>query len=172
MARLWGSFGRVATVRRGKRSRTQAVLRALAKWRPVIDERRERAALLSFLLVFSLLAAPVAQSLITVCDQCPPTCPMHRAERAKHHKISCHHALRSQQGRPSPGRAGAREVSFARTLCTGRGPMPAVSLGPMMVPGVLQFDLLPPATSAPSEEPRLPLRLAEPPDTPPPILSL
>ena len=172
MVRLWGSFGRVATVRRGKRSRTQAVLRAVAKWRPAIDERRERTALLSFLLVFSLLAAPVSQSLISVCDQCPPTCPMHRGENAKHHMVSCHHAMHSREGHASAGRARAREVSLACPTCTGRGSMPAVSLGPMMMPGVPRLNLLPPATSAPSEEPRLPLRPAEPPDTPPPILSL
>jgi hypothetical protein len=167
-----GLFGRVSAVRRGKRARTQTLLRAVAKWRPAIDERRERAAFLSLLLVFALLAAPASQSLITVCDLCPPTCPMHRAEKAKHHKVSCHHGVWHPQRRPSAARAGAREVSFARTVCTGCGPMPAVSLGPMMVPGVLRLNLLPPAASDPSEAPPPSLRRPEPPDTPPPIVAL
>ena len=63
----------------------------------------------------------------------------------------------------------SRGLSIARAACGNHGLMPATVLPPMLLPAAQPRLIVPVGDSAPSAVATLSGRLAEPPDTPPPI---
>jgi hypothetical protein len=119
------------------------------------------------LLVLALPGAPIARSASITCSICPPDCPMHGKAKKR---LKCH------QSKASP--AEARHAGCART--------PGISLPGCGYHGDVLLGSLPPAippasplswrmasAEAPSPEHAAPCtRGADPPDTPPPIVSI
>jgi hypothetical protein len=120
--------------------------------------RRCIAALLVLVLAFP--AAPIAAAR-GACDRCPVTCPMHR----KAAKLGCHsagqaaHRCAKAVGLSAPGCGPHRE---AATATADRALAPEALVVVALV-----------AHAAPRPAPdAAPARAADPPDSPPPILSL
>ena len=127
--------------------------------------RRRGLAGLALLLAVAVPGAPIAPTLAAHCDRCPRTCPMHaKGERPQ---AGCHHG----SGATSGARGCHRTPGIALPGCGYTGDVPLASLAPA----------LPPATAVawarialPALRTRAPLvqtRAADPPDTPPPVVS-
>jgi len=131
---------------------------------------RARMTALVFVLAFGLIAAPAWSALRNECDLCPPTCPMHHrgdAAAGANPHLHCHGA---QSAAPHHAAAHASPLpKVDRPPCGNHGVTPAAILPPVILTSVAlqRFVLL--DDSAPPIEARACPRLADPPDTPPPI---
>lgn len=123
-------------------------------------------------LALALLGAPAWSALRNECDLCPPTCPMHRnhgaAPQAHAGHLNCH-ATPTGGAPVHPSTAHELGPSVRCATCGNHGIVPAAELPPMLLPAtpaipvVMAASLRPPLNTAPRE------RVADPPDTPPPI---
>jgi hypothetical protein len=139
----------------------------LGDWLPHLSELRERSAFAAVLLCFALVGAPLTSAIQGRCGQCPATCPMHQAAEAGQHKPSCHAA-----GRSTSRHDDARGVGFTRPPCSHHGAVPGVALSPMILPAAVRSQFVPPIRGVGAPAPLARVRNSDPPDTPPPILSI
>jgi hypothetical protein len=125
---------------------------------------------LVFILLLALVAAPPWSVLDNQCGLCPPTCPMHqhhtgpRDPRASH--LGCH---RSPASADHHDRGPAHRPIVACATCGGHAQLSATMLPPMILPTahpqavVLVVERALRLADAQHD------RLADTPDTPPPI---
>jgi hypothetical protein len=144
--------------------------RRLSSWRrewvPRLSNARDRSAVTAVFLTFAVVGAPLSSVVRRACDQCPPTCPMHRTKEPQKHRPSCHSASPEGNGQASDASSRPR---FGRPPCSNHGVLPGVAMAPMVLPDSLRARFLPVTSAAPSWAEVDPARPAEPPDTPPPI---
>jgi hypothetical protein len=132
--------------------------------------RKYRRILLSPLVAFALLTAPTVGAIQSACDQCPPTCPMHRTVKPKRDKPSCHN--QESMGMRHEEKAEKQQgPTFSRPPCGHSGIVPGVAMGPMVLSQGTWIRLQPPIDRFHSLLQRLRARFAEPPTTPPPIVA-
>ena len=133
-----------------------------------------RSVALAITLALALLTAPMRVALQPTCDLCPPDCPMHRehGEKPKCHgdhaaaKLHCHNALGVRDAN-----AHARQPRLSRPPCGNHGAIQGLTLAPMILPDVVRWYVVPRTSDPLFAIPAAPQRGADPPDTPPPILS-
>lgn len=120
---------------------------------------------LALVLALAMPAAPVLRMATAGCERCPRSCPMHAKVAKK--QPGCHHGTQA----PAPPRDCHRTPGFTLPGCGYAGDPPLASLAPAVLPTrALTWVVV--ATPAPRAH-VLPLgtRAADPPDTPPPIVS-
>lgn len=117
------------------------------------------------LLVVSLIAAPLPAWLQDTCDHCPPDCPMHAQGR-----LHCHGAADTRAG--SGASRGMGCAGIGRPGCHHGSQLPSVAAAPAVLS--VPAAVAPPAVTLHHHVPRAPLygRASDPPESPPPILSL
>ena len=123
-------------------------------------------------LVLALIGAPAWSALRNECDLCPRTCPMHRDSdpaHASNQHLGCHSAPAGAQHRHALPHGGKPAVS--RAACGNHGVLPATVLPPVILPAVHGLPTLVAQQSPSRLESTRPDRLADPPDTPPPIVA-
>jgi hypothetical protein len=140
---------------------------------------RCRSAGLAVTLVLALIGAPASSAWRNACDLCPPSCPMHQhrddaaaeaAPRMKCHGAPAGSALHETQEEQRRG-ANGRGPSVARPPCGNHGAVSATVLPPMILPSAAPRLIVAGAERAPLSSTATHRRLADPPDTPPPILA-
>jgi hypothetical protein len=137
----------------------------------VLQRLQSLAAVLT--LISALIGAPAISAVRNECNLCPTSCPMHQHPDDGHAKaappMKCHGAKShgDEDRHTAPGQP--RGLSIARAACGNHGLMPATALPPMLLPAVQPRLIVPVADTAPAAIATLSGRLAEPPDTPPPI---
>lgn len=130
--------------------------------------RKTSSIVLSPLVAFVLLSAPTVRAVQNVCDQCPPTCPMHRTVKSQRSKPSCHNqgSMHMQQ---TQERHDASGTAFSRPPCGHRGTVPGAAMGPMILLDGISTRLRLPAAGLALRQKPLRIRFNEPPNPPPPI---
>lgn len=136
------------------------------------SSRRARSMFVSSMAAFTLLAAPTVRAIQVVCDQCPPTCPMHNPANAKHAKPSCHNqgSMRMHPGHHAKRARGPEGHAVSRPPCSHSGAIPGVAMGPMVLADRPSARFYLPAEEFWQIQQRLRIRFNEPPQLPPPIL--
>jgi hypothetical protein len=132
--------------------------------------RKARSILLSPLVAFVLLSAPTIRAMQDVCDQCPPTCPMHRAVKPQRSKPSCHNQGSMHMQHEESAKA-ASGTALSRPPCGHSGMVPGVAMGPMILMDGISTRVPLPAGSLSPRQNRLQIRFNEPPTPPPPIVA-
>jgi hypothetical protein len=142
----------------------------LARLRPRSGDSRLNSVVIA--LVVALVGAPAWGAARNECDLCPSTCPMHQHRSgdtpAPSGHLGCHgHAPGGSTHRAST--AGERGPSVSCATCGHHGVFPATVLPPVILPTALALAFSKAVHAAPL--PPIPQhdRLADPPDTPPPI---
>ncbi len=132
---------------------------------------RKQATELALLLAGVVLCAPLQRSVQTVCDQCPRTCPMHRPVQAAKRKPACHQ-MSAAVAQPHVGEHSPRTGPLlARPPCRSGAGVFGFALEPSTLPEAIHW-WRPACTRAVRDQVRLDRsRLADPPETPPPIAS-
>lgn len=131
-----------------------------------IGRTRGRAAARAVTLVLALLGAPASSALRSECDLCPRTCPMHqrRDAIAERPRLNCHGSAQHSPARTHPGER------IARPPCGNHGIVSATALPPIILARAPRYRVVLVTAPAPHAAFAAPQRLAEPPETPPPIL--
>jgi hypothetical protein len=126
----------------------------------------------SLLAALALLTAPAVGTLQRACNQCPPTCPMHRPVKAKKDKPSCHSqgSVGRQAGHHRADQSSSMPT-YSRPPCGHNGAIPGVAMGPMVLPNGTSVRHYVTPTEYMRREGNLRVRFREPPEPPPPILS-
>ena len=121
-------------------------------------------------LVLALVGAPAWSALRNECDLCPRTCPMHRdsdRQHAPNSHLGCHAVPAGTQQHHAVPHGG--RPALARAACGNHGVLPATVLPPVILPAMQGLPTLVAQHSPSRLDPSRPDRLADPPDTPPPI---
>lgn len=119
---------------------------------------------LAMVTIVALLAAPLVSSSPRACDHCPADCPMHAGAR-----MHCHHAGTASHSAQS--RHCAATAGIAGPGCDHGGGTPTVVLT-RAIPETPPAVRLPPSSVYRSfPDRRGQGRVADPPDSPPPILA-
>ena len=114
-----------------------------------------------------LLGAPFVGLLHDGCDRCPPQCPMHAAS-----KMHCHEAKGAVGGRLAhAGHCGGGVVGMSRPGCGHPHQSPAIAIARAVLPQSIAPSYLQTVTPADFALPHAHTRLADPPESPPPILA-
>jgi len=122
------------------------------------------------MLVLALIGAPAWAALRNECDLCPRTCPMHRQSdgpHSAHQHLGCHAASSADHQHRAGSRDGRPAVT--RATCGNHGVLPATVLPPVILQAVQGLPSLVAQHSPSRLDSTPPDRLADPPDTPPPI---
>jgi hypothetical protein len=121
-------------------------------------------AALAVILALAVPAAPITRTVRATCEVCPTGCPMHRKA-----KPGCHRAPGDEMKaeRHCGGSAG-----LARPGCGRSDEVVQAALAPAVLPGPAVTWPVPPRTTFVVPAAALVTRGNDPPDTPPPILSL
>jgi len=130
---------------------------------------------LAVTLALALLTAPMRVAFQPGCDLCPPDCPMHHAPagQPKCHgdhgpaALHCHNALGMRERA-----SGDHSPHLTRPPCGNHGAVPGLTLAPMILPNAVCALIAPRVGARPLAQAGLARRGADPPDTPPPILSV
>ncbi|MEO8602605.1 MAG: hypothetical protein ABI629_08520 [bacterium] len=133
-----------------------------------------RSVALAIMLALALLTAPMRGALRPTCDLCPPDCPMHRehGDKPKCHgdkgaaALHCHNALGVRDAEHG------KHPRLSRPPCGNHGAIQGLALAPMILPEAIRCQLAPRLAAPRIAAPAQPRRGADPPDTPPPILSV
>ena len=133
--------------------------------------RKAGSILLSPVVALALLTAPTVRAMQAVCDQCPPTCPMHSAAKPQRNKPSCHNqgSMRMHHGHDGESTQGAEGSILSRPPCGHSGAIPGVAMGPMILADASTRLHLPADRYRHSQQ-LLRNRFNEPPTPPPPIV--
>jgi hypothetical protein len=122
------------------------------------------------MLVFGLIAAPAWSALRNDCNLCPPTCPMHhpgkKAAAASPH-LHCHGVAKSVHDHADEQASQVPKV--VRPPCGNHGVSPANVLPPVILTARPLQRVTPIDQSVPPLGACWSNRVADPPDTPPPI---
>jgi len=130
--------------------------------------RRSRAIITTQVIALTavLLSAPFAGLLRDGCDRCPPQCPMHAAN-----KMHCHEATGGVSGRLAhASHCGGGVVGISRPGCGHPHQSPTIAIARAVLPQSTVALYVPVATRAALRAPHTLTRLADPPESPPPIL--
>jgi hypothetical protein len=129
-----------------------------------MPRRGRHCAALAVILALVVPAAPITRTVRATCDVCPAGCPMHRKA-----KPSCH---RAPAGDLKAERHCGGAAGLARPGCGRHDEVVQVALAPaILVDAAVSWPVPPPAPFA-AVVPAPVARGTDPPDTPPPILSL
>jgi hypothetical protein len=125
--------------------------------------RRWRCSAVALLLVVVVPGVPIARTYTRTCERCAASCPMHTKTKAK---LRCHGSTQR------PADTCDRTPGIALPGCGFSGEMPLLSMQPATMPALMAVSgpLRHTAALVPSPQ-SLVGRIAEPPDTPPPIFS-
>jgi hypothetical protein len=114
--------------------------------------------LIALVLVVAVPGAPMARVFTVACQRCPKSCPMHQKMKPK-----CHRA---------PGTMGCHGTGISAPCCQQNRVDPlAMTVAPAVLPAAIHWWRLVHATRVRWTPPLAPQRAADPPDTPPPIVS-
>ena len=134
---------------------------------------RQRSIGLVLTVVLALVGAPAVSAVRNQCNVCPRTCPMHHDDASpqpgKAQHLKCHAAPAASAQHEHPPVKHARGSALGRATCGNHGIMPATVLPPMILPAAQPRVIVAMAGAAPLSDPTRCGRLADPPDTPPPI---
>lgn len=147
-------------------------VQVLARRRSARSIARQRSLGLVLTVVLALVGAPAVSAVRNECNVCPRTCPMHHEDAspqpAKGPHLRCHAApAASAHEQPPVKHAGG--PALGRATCGNHGIMPATVLPPMILPAAQARVFVAVVEAAPPSNPTRGGRLADPPDTPPPI---
>jgi len=124
-----------------------------------------------FIVVFALVAAPVWSALDTECGRCPRTCPMHQAHAGSHDEPASHlgcHRSTAAAAQHEPGTPGNHRLSVSCATCGRHAPLPSTA-APMILPPAPSPGFVLVVARTPVRSTAAHGRLADAPDTPPPI---
>jgi hypothetical protein len=132
---------------------------------------------LALTVVLALIGAPAVSAVRNECNLCPRTCPMHRhagEPKESTPRLKCHGASGgghhgAEQEPHAEGTTQHHGPTLARAACGNHSIMPATALPPMILPAALARTFVPVIEPASLRDPTWRGRLADPPDTPPPI---
>jgi hypothetical protein len=114
--------------------------------------------LVALVLVVAVPGAPMARVFTVACQRCPASCPMHQAR-----KPSCHRVQ---------GAMRCHGTGIKAPCCSQYRIDPlAMTVAPALLPAPVRSWPLVRATRMRWTLPAAPQRAADPPDTPPPIVS-
>jgi hypothetical protein len=140
---------------------------------PTLAGTMRRWVALACVLALAVIAAPLPRVLRFACEICPADCPMHRhhgsrsdldRERAPVHP-KCHGA--SASPRPSEGPPAAK---LGRPACGSHASIAGMAMPQMILPAAPPAQMIPERRAGDVVRYSAHDRLADPPDTPPPIL--
>jgi hypothetical protein len=133
---------------------------------------RQRRVGLVLTVALALVSAPAVSAVRNQCNVCPRTCPMHHEDASPHPvkapRLKCH-AAPAASAHEHPPVKHARGPALGRATCGNHGIMSATVLPPMILPAAQPRVMVAVVDAAPPPDPTGRGRLADPPDTPPPI---
>lgn len=145
----------------------------LARRRSARSIARQRSLGLVLTVVLALVGAPAVSAVRNQCNVCPRTCPMHHVDAspqpAKAAHLKCHAPAAASEHQQHIPVKHARGPALGRATCGNHGIMPATVLPPMILPAAQPRLIVAMADAPPLSNPAHCGRLADPPDTPPPI---
>ena len=124
-------------------------------------------------VALALVSAPLPQALRGECDLCPPTCPMHRHhESGEPAHQGAHAAMPKCHGAPAAAAHhgdSSKGPRVTRPPCGNHAVISGRAVPPMILPDALPQQVVTLAERNPSVDLSPHARLADPPDTRPPI---
>jgi hypothetical protein len=125
--------------------------------------------LVAALLAFAVPVAPLARATVGICEACPRDCPMH-AKRQGRAELGCHHPSTQRMSASPAAREHSQDPGLNRPGCRPHHEVPSASLADAVLPVPHVQTHVPTVRPLPIAAPHRPLRIADPPESPPPIL--